>query len=265
MTALGYQVRLADTDVSNRTLSRMTSEAEKIAVTDFDQLAQFISGGPASGADVSLIDVAGGTAEVLADFFTPHRFRTFQKLGVRIVAASTVTQTLDSVRAALDWIKAFKKGATCIVFANERDTPAGQPFSLEGIRNGDKILAIAGGRVIHIQRWSELMARQYNQAKGMPSDYMLGGRVCKELKLNRLFAARWQRHHRKVTASVASVSEWLTGKPPPKPAPEIKEDTISPEKAKLLAELKADLAHTRSRVSLARELESKAATELEKA
>lgn len=236
---LGYKVRLADGDPSNRTLSLINPAAEKIDCRNTEELSAFIAGGPDSGADISLIDMPGSSGDLLANYFTETGFETFEDMGVRIIIALTLTQTADSVRGALAWIRTFFTKAEIVVFANQRDTPPGQEFTLDGIPSGAKVYALAEGRIVHIPRWSEYMTKHYLKAKGMPSDYTAGGRAYKELKLNLLSAAPWKMHHRRVTASVAKVSDWLAGKPAPKSAPEIKEDTISPEKAKLLAELNA--------------------------
>jgi hypothetical protein len=241
LMALGYKVRMADGDTANRTLSLINPAAEKIDCRNTEELSAFIAGGPESGADISLIDMPGSSGDLLTNYFTETGFETFRGLGVRIIIALTLTQTPDSVRGALAWIRTFYMRAEIVVFANQRDTPPGQPFSLDEIPSGARVYSLAEGRAVHIPRWSDYMTKHYKRpkGKGMPSDYMVGGRVYKALNLNPLSVAPWQMHHRRVTASVANVAEWLTGKPAPLPAPEIEEDTVSPEKAKLLAELQA--------------------------
>jgi len=240
LRALGYKVRLADADHANHTLSLMVPDAERIDCRDQDALSEFIAAGPQSGADISLVDMPGGAGDILEKYFDSVGFDTFGTMGIRIIVALTMTQTADSVRGAKAWIRAFIGKSEFVAFQNERDTPSGQKFTLQGIEFGADVLEIAGGRIATIPRWSEYMTKHYQKAKGVPSDYMLGGRVAKELKLNPLSAAPWQIFHRRVTVSVAGVAEFLTGKPCPIPPPTIKEDQISPENAKLLAKLAAD-------------------------
>jgi hypothetical protein len=241
LVALGYSVRLGDGDASNKTLSLINPSAERIDCRDAEQLNTFIAASPESGADISMVDMPGASGDVLARYFQETGFDTFEEMGVRIIVATTLTQTADSVRGALAWVKTFLDQADFVLFANERDTPPGQTFTLAGIPSGQDVYNLAQGRVVRIPRWSDYMTKHYLRGKGMPSDYMAGGRVYKELKLNLLSVAPWKMHHRRVTSSVAAVAPWLTGKPLPEPAPEIKEDTISPEKAKFLRELEEGL------------------------
>jgi hypothetical protein len=188
------------------------------------ELRAFIAAGPKSEADISMIDMPGYSADSLA---AVTRLKTFDGLGVRIIIVLTLTETPDSVLGATAWVENFMDQAEFVVLANAKDTPFGQTFTLDGISGAKRVLALAEGRTVHIPRWSDYMRGHYDRAKGMPSDYIVGGRVYKELKLNPLSAAPWKMQHRRVTASVANVAESLTGKPARKPAPEIEEGRIT--------------------------------------
>ena len=233
LMSLGYTLRLADGDTANRTLSKMMPAA-RINGKSEDDLNAFIGESAKAAEDITIIDMPGSSGDMLSHYFNTIGFDTFSQFGVRIVVALALTQTEDAVQGAKAWVKTFMDKTDFIGFANLRDTPVGEEFCLDHIKNGRALLGIPEG-IIHIPRWSDTMIRQFSLCKASPTGYLQGGAAAAKLNLNLLSWAGWAVFHNRVTASTANMAEWLTGKPLPKPAPEVAEDKpMSAEKAALV-------------------------------
>ena len=242
LQALGYTLRFADGDTVNRTFALMKRNAIRIDGRSESDLNDFIGRSDTATEDITLIDMPGSSGDMLKHYFSITGFDAFAEIGLRIVVAITLTQTPDSVNGAKAWIKTFMDEAEFIVFANHRDTPVGQPFTLDHIKSGPAIISMACGRIIEIPRWSDYMKKQFFACQSSPTSYLQGGAAAQKLNLNLLSSAPWRVFHNRITTSVANVAEWLTGKPIPIPAPDFPEGkVVSREKAALLEELSREL------------------------
>lgn len=238
LKALGYTVCLADADARNRTLSTMMPEAIKFDGQHEGELNNFIGRAAENTvADLTLIDMPGGSGKLLADYFDRIGFDAFADMGVRLVVALTLVQSPGAIKGAKAWVRTFMEEADFIVFANHRHTPLGETFNVDKFPGGKMIIQLPAGRIVEIPRWSDYMEEQFFACQRAPSSYLPGGEAAQILKLNAFTAGGWKTVHNQVTNSVAKVAEWLTGRPPTLEAPRISGKHLSATKAAFLEDL----------------------------
>ena len=226
----GYNIQLVDGDSTNTTLSELEPKAVQINGRDESALDQLFVNVASEEHDLVMLDMPGSSGDSLSRYFQSRGFETFLEMGVRIVVAMVLTETIDSAKGAISWIEAFIDKAGFLLVANHRDTPEGKPFEIEKITAGEILLEIAENRIIHIPKFSPYMLTQYNNIKGVPSDYLIGGRVAEKLKLSALHSSPWSTHLKRIVRNIEPHLEWLTGRKPtetPKYLLEEKAATVS--------------------------------------
>ncbi len=210
----GYTATTVDGDEVNRTLSIIDTNSIAVNARQEAALDQLLPEIAQMSTDIALLDMPGSSGDLLRQYFEPRSLEFFESIGLRILIAMTVVQNEDIVRGLLPWVQAFAKKAEFVIFANNRDTLEG-PLDFSALEHGELLLQIAKNRVISIPKFHPLLLLQYNQAKGVPSDYLQGGRRATELKLNALHSQMWKLHLHKVMESIEPYLDWLTGKKPP--------------------------------------------------
>jgi hypothetical protein len=203
LAVLGYKPRLADADEATHSLARTAASS---LLLEPESIEAYISQTPQAEADITLLDLSAASnhRNLKARLATAAR----RTPGLRVIMALTVTQGYPALAGLRPWVEAFLEIAEFVVCASERETPIGEAFDLSKVRLA---LDVADGRVINIPRWTGEMENQHFTARGMPSDYLVGGRLFADLPS----AASWQLHQANVIKSVASLAPWLTGKPIP--------------------------------------------------
>jgi hypothetical protein len=217
LTALGYQVRLADGDRANRTLRSMVPNADSVDGHSADSIRDYVAGSASGDHQITILDMAGGTGSFLAEVFGDG-VQIFEPDGVRVVVALVFTEHPKSVRGAMNWIRAFIRSAEFLGLANGKDSPLGKSFDISRVEGGSAIQALCKGRIIEVPRLPSYIEPLFVQKPGPPSAYFMGGR----LEAPRHFQkVAWHRQLDQVVESLLPHAEWLVGTAPPteRPAP----------------------------------------------
>ena len=228
----GYSVRLIDGDIENRTLFKCFPD-KAVCLPDLDdftfqntlvELSEMTE-------DLAIVDLPGQASSVFRDYFADNSPEAFHEMGLRIIIATTVCETIGALEGTKKWIEAFGDLFEFLVLINEKDTRKGQKFDLASYPIGSVILDFCDGHLIRIPCLPPILKGLYDRNYGAPSDFCPKGRLVNELKLPPTCSGQWSKHRNRIIESFLCEAEWLTGRPVPQPtekivAPSIHDDPV---------------------------------------
>jgi len=224
LTQIGYTMTYVDADASNRTLSATLPEAEasgKLVKVTLDTAGDFQGAIENIAAnmteDLGVIDMPGSAAAFFLDFFTNKTAADFEKMGVRLIVAVTIANSVVSFRGIRELAKLFAVRYPMIVLKTNMFNARHTAFDLTATKTGTAVVKASKNRVIEIPQFAELQRREYNNCTAAPSDFLLGGRAATKLGLTHLSCLEWQSYVAAMVNAVTPHAEWITGKPIPAP------------------------------------------------
>jgi hypothetical protein len=237
----GYKVASFDGDTINKTLSTIDPTAKLVKASDPEELDILLPSIMEQDCDLAVLDMPGSSGDAIHQYFESRGIEYFNHaLGLHLIIALTIVEDNDLAESLIPWLRAFSGKAEFIIFANGRNSKSGH-FHPTSIRKGDILMKFAKNRVINIPKFADPLATNFAAKKGIPSDYIIGGRLAKELHLNGIQAWMWQKHLHRVMESIEPHLEWITGGTPPLKPEIIRGSLSSNASLQTMEELEATL------------------------
>ena len=107
LQTLGYTVKLASGDQTNRTLRKLRPDTTLIDIYKDAELNKFMASIPLAKEDVVFLDLPATSGKRMKTYFDAHEFQIFQESGIRLVMAITLTQHPDPIDGAIIWMETF--------------------------------------------------------------------------------------------------------------------------------------------------------------
>ncbi|MFN4804522.1 MAG: hypothetical protein ACK5LH_00945 [Akkermansiaceae bacterium] len=221
---LGYRIHLIDADTSNRTFSKAHPEEDKsgeLVKVDLDKEGDFQKALEACAYldddVITIIDMPGSRTDFFVDFFGKRKPQDFEKVGLRLIFAITVSNTAVALQGIREILKICMADYPVIALKTNMANLKGTQFNLEDSNTGTALKNIAKGRVIEIKQLGGLQCQEYDRLPAPPSEFEMGGRAATKLGLTHLSSMEWVAYGKQAVDNVLPNAEWLTALPIPNP------------------------------------------------
>jgi hypothetical protein len=207
----GYSVASYDGDAVNKTLSKIDKSATRIDAGDEASLDQTLSSIAEMEEDLAFIDTPGRSGKFISSYFEDRGVDFFKDTGVRIIVALTLVENSDILDGLKSWIQSCAGKIDFILLGSGRDSKEGK-FDINSLKVGPKLLEMAEGRLITIPALGTVRYSHFTETKGLPSDFMIGGRIQKEKNFHAIQAQQWKVYLASIMRSAEPHLPWLAGK-----------------------------------------------------
>ncbi len=224
LKSMGYKIHLIDADSSNQTLSKVfrkeleSGELKKIKLDKEGAFQKAIEACAKVDDDViTIIDMPGSKNEFFIEFFGNKNCNDFKKVGIRLIFAVTVSNSAPALQGIRDILRICTNPYPAIALKSNMSNIKGGSFNLSDSNTGQVLVSHAHGRVIEIEKLSELQRQEYDRFPAAPNEFEIGGVAASKLNLTHLSIIEWVSYSKKAVEHVFPFAEWLTDAPIPKP------------------------------------------------